>query len=285
MKSKISRAIIDTVLIVVGTFIMSLSINFFMLPNRITTGGASGIATILYYKLNFNMGLSILIINIPLFIISVKKLGFKFSFKSIFATVLFTAFIDLLTYNNYVLNNRTDMFISSIYGGLVLGLGLSLVFKAGASSGGTDLLAHILQKKGGTLNLSRIMLYIDMIIIVVLMILFNDISLGLYSAISIYISSKIIAVVFEGINYTKVINIITKNNDAITNQIIDVLKRGATVTKCIGAYSREEYINITCIVTLPEISKVKKIAYEIDSNALIYISNANEVWGKGFKNF
>jgi len=283
MKSKISRTIIDILLIVIGTFIMSLSINFFLLPNRITTGGASGIATILYYKFNFNLGLSILIINIPIFIMSIKKLGLKFSFKSIFATLLFTAFIDLITYNSYILNNRTDMFISSIYGGLVLGIGISLVFKAGASSGGTDLLAHILQKKGGTLNLSKIMLILDLIIISGLIIEFKDINLGLYSAIAIYISSKTIAIVFEGINYTKVINIITKNNDAITNQIINVLKRGATVTKCIGAYSREEYINITCIVTLPEISKVTKIAYEIDSDALIYITNANEVWGKGFK--
>jgi len=285
MNSKISKFITDIVLIVIGTFIMSISINFFLLPNKITTGGASGIATILYYKFNFNLGLSILIINIPLFILSIKKLGFKFSFKSIFATFLFTIFIDLITYNNYILHNRTDMFISSIYGGLVLGIGISLVFKAGASSGGTDLLAHILQKRGGTLNLSSIMLVLDLIIITGLIIEFKDINLGLYSAIAIYISSKTIGIVFEGINYTKVINIITKKNDAITNQIIDVLKRGATVTKCIGAYSREEYVNITCIVTLPEISKVKKIAYEIDSDALIYITNANEVWGKGFKNF
>ncbi|MDD2376852.1 MAG: YitT family protein [Clostridia bacterium] len=285
MHSKISRTIIDTLLIIIGTFIMSLSINFFLLPNRITTGGASGIATILYYKFDFNMGLSILIINIPLFIMSIKKLGFKFSFKSIFTTLLLTTFIDLFTYNSYILHNRTDMVISSIYGGLLLGIGISLVFKAGASSGGTDLLAHILQKKAGTLNLSKIILISDMVIIIALMIVFNDINLGLYSAIAIYISSKMIDIVFEGINYTKVINIITKNDSEITNKIIDVMKRGATITKCMGAYSKEDYINITCIATLPEISKIKKIVYDIDSNAFIYISNTNEVWGNGFKIF
>ena len=283
MNIKISRAIVDIVLIIIGTFIMSLSINFFLLPNKITTGGASGIATILYYKFNFNMGLSILIINIPLFIMSIKKLGFKFSFKSIFATTLFTAFIDLFTYNSYILHNKTDMVISSIYGGLILGLGLSLVFKAGASSGGSDLLAHILQKKGG--NLSSLMLFIDLSIISGLIIEFKDINLGLYSAIAIYISSKTIGIVFEGVNYTKVVNIITKNDNEITNQIINVMKRGATITKCIGAYSTEEYINITCIVTLPEISKIKKITYDIDSSAFIYISNTNEVLGNGFKIF
>lgn len=283
MNIKISRFIIDIVLISIGTFIMSLSINFFLLPNKITTGGASGIATILYYKFNFNMGLSIIVINIPLFILSIKKLGFKFSFKSIFATILFTVFIDLFTYNSYILHNKADMVISSIYGGLILGLGLSLVFKAGASSGGSDLLAHILQKKGGSFNLSNIMLCIDLIIICGLIIEFKDINLGLYSAIAIYISSKTIGVVFEGINYIKVVNIITKNNNEITSQINNIMKRGATITNCIGAYSKEEYINITCIVTLPEISKVKKIVYDIDSNAFIYISNTNEVLGNGFK--
>lgn len=285
MKSRISKAIIDTILIVAGTFIMAVSINFFLLPNRITTGGASGIATILYYKFNINMGISILLINIPLFIISVKKFGIKFSFKSIITTLLFTLFVEIVTFNQYVLHNRTDMFISSIYGGLLLGFGMSLIFKAGSSSGGSDLLAQILQKKGGALNLSKIILFVDLIIITGLMIQFNDINLGLYCIIAIYISSKMIDIVFEGVNYTKVVNIITKNNTAITNQIIDVLKRGATVTKCIGAYSREECINITCIVTIREIAKVKKIVHDIDPEAFIYISNTNEVLGKGFKNF
>lgn len=285
MKSRISKAIIDSLLIVFGTFIMAVSINFFMLPNKITTGGASGVATILYYKFNINMGLSILIINIPLFIMAIKKFGLKFSFKSIVTTLLFTVFVEVVKFNIDVLTNKTDIFISAIYGGLLLGFGMSLIFKAGSSSGGSDLLAQILRKKGGTLNLSKIILCVDIVIISALMIQFKNINLGLYSVISIYISSKMIDVVFEGVNYTKVVNIITKNNTIITNQIIDVLKRGATVTKCIGAYSMEEYINITCVVTVRELGKVKKIVHDIDPHAFIYISNTNEVLGKGFKKF
>jgi uncharacterized membrane-anchored protein YitT (DUF2179 family) len=177
------------------------------------------------------------------------------------------------------------MFISAIYGGLLLGIGISLVFKAGASTGGSDLLAQILQKKDGNFNLSKLMLIIDSVIIAGLIIAFNDINLGLYSIIAIYISSKMIDLVFEGVNYTKVVNIVTKNDTTITNQIIDELKRGATVTKCIGAYTKQEYINITCVVNLREIARVKRIAYDFDPNAFIYISNINEVWGKGFKKF
>lgn len=285
MKSRISKGLIDGFLILVGAFIMSVAINLFLLPNKITTGGASGIGTILYFLFDINISLTILIVNIPLFIIALKKLGLEFSVKSIIATLSFTIFLEFFTYNEFILKNRTDMFISSIYGGLLLGLGMSLIFKAGACSGGTDLLAQILQKMGINLNLSKLILIIDIVIIAALMITFNDINLGLYSAIAIFISSKIIDIVFEGINYTKVVNVITKNDDSITNQILDELKRGATVTKCIGAYTRKEHINITCIVTLPEIAKIRKIVYAIDPDALIYVMNANEVWGKGFKRF
>lgn len=283
MKDKISKIMIDTILIISGTFIMSFSINFFLVPNKIITGGASGVATILYYKFNLNIGLSIFIINIPLFLISIKKFGFKFNFKSIITTVLFASFIEIFGNNSYVINTKIDMIISSIYGGLLLGLGISLIFKAGASSGGSDLLAQVLYKKGGNLNLSKIMLCIDSIIIIAIMIQFNDINLGLYSVIAIFISSKVIDIIFEGINYTKVVNIVTKKEYEITKQIIDILKRGATVTNCIGAYSKSDYINIMCIVTLPEISKLTQIVYEIDKGALIYIQNVNRVWGEGFK--
>lgn len=285
MKSKISKAIIDGVLIAIGTFLMALSIKFFMLPNKITTGGASGIATILFYKFNFNMSISIMLINIPLFIMAIRKFGLKFIFKSLIATLLFTFFVEAIDFNTYVLTYRIDVLISALYGGLLLGFGISLVFKAGASTGGSDLLAQILQKKDGTFNLSKIILIIDSLIITGLIIVFNDINLGLYSVIAIYVSSRMISLVFEGVNYTKVVNIITKNDTSITDNIIDGLKRGATVTKCIGAYTKQEYINITCVVTLREIAKVKQIAYEIDPNAFIYISNTNEVWGNGFKKF
>lgn len=134
MKSKISKLLVDGFLIVIGAYIMSVAINLFLLPNKITTGGASGVGTIMYYLFDINISLTILIINIPLFIIALKKLGFSFSFKSIVATLLFTIFLQVFTYNGFVLKNRTDMFISSVYGGLLLGLGMSLIFKAGACS-------------------------------------------------------------------------------------------------------------------------------------------------------
>lgn len=285
MGIKLSKNTTNALLIIFGTFIMSIGINFFLLPNKITTGGATGVATIFFYKFNIDMGLAIFAINIPLYIIAIRKFGLKFCFKSIVATMLFTIFIEIVNFQNYVQTHDIEPFLSAIYGGILIGLGISFVFKAGASTGGTDLLAQILQKKESHLNLSKLILYIDLVIIIGLIIVFGDLNLGLYSAIAIYFSTKTIETVFEGVNYTKVINIITKNDDAITNSIIKELERGATVTKCIGAYTKNEIINITCIVSLNEIAKVKKIAYSIDPNAFIYITNAIEVWGEGFKRF
>lgn len=166
---------------------------------------------------------------------------------------------------------------------LYYGIGIALIFKAGASSGGSDLLANIIQKQTNITNVSQILLIIDFFVITMLVITFKNVELGLYSLIAIYISTRIIEYIFEGNNYIKIVNIITFNDDVITNQILNDLKRGATVTKCIGAHTRNEYINITCIVTLLEINKLKRIIYKYDKNALVYIHNANEVLGKGFK--
>lgn len=275
--------IIEYFFIIIGTYLMSFSVNFFMLPNRITTGGATGIGTILYYLFNINMSYTVAIVNIPLFIVAIKKLGFKFSFRSIIATVLFTFFIEVFKYETIIRTSNMDIIISSIYGGLILGFGLSLVFKAGASTGGTDLIASIIRKNSKKLNINQIMLYIDAIIVVLLIITLNDINIGLYSIIAIYISSKMIEFIFEGVNYTKVITIISNNSKLISDDIINVLHRTTTLSSAKGAYDNKSQIKITCIVTMPEIASVKNIVKMHDDNAIVYVINTYEVLGNGFK--
>ena len=237
MKNKIKsykiKLIIDYIYIIIGAYLMSLSVNFFLLPNMITTGGITGIGTILYYLYNINISVTMVVFNIPLYIIGVKVLGIKFTFRSIIATILFTIFLEVLTYESLTRNINTDIIISTIYGGITLGIGLSLVFKAGASTGGTDLIANIINKYNKNLNIDKLMLYIDGFVILLLIIILKDLNLGLYSIIAIYLSSKMISLIFEGINYTKVINIITKNNKKVINYIITDLNRSATITRCI----------------------------------------------------
>lgn len=129
------NVIIEIVLIVIGTFIMCLGVNIFMVSNELTTGGATGIATITYYLFDIPIGIMVALINIPLFIIAIFKLGIRFCIRSLFATILFTIFLEIFKFENFLSKTSTDLIVSSIFGGLLVGFGISLVFKAGASTG------------------------------------------------------------------------------------------------------------------------------------------------------
>ena len=126
----------DYVGITIGTFITALGMSVFLIPNRIASGGVSGLATVIYYTFGFKVGITMLVINIPLFLLGIKELGMKFIFKTLYATVAFSLFVDLL--ETFVSPPTRDLLLSSIYGGLVVGLGLGVVFRFGATTGGTD---------------------------------------------------------------------------------------------------------------------------------------------------
>lgn len=284
-KSKVFVVILDLIYIIVGTFLIALGTNMFLLPHKMTTGGASGIATIFYYLLNVPMGITVLLVNVPLFIVSIAKLGFKFNFKSIISTILLSVFLEIVQVPTALLNDGTDLFTSCIFGGLVVGLGLSVVFMAGCSSGGSDLLAQLIYKLTSVQSLSKVLLSIEVTVIVALIIAFKDINIGLYSIISIYISTKVVDIIYEGVYYTKVVTIITKKKDIVVNAILNDLKRGATITNSIGAHSGGNVSTITCVITRPQISKIKRLVKNNDPSAIMYITTVNEALGNGFKEF
>lgn len=273
----------DIILIIIGAYFISLSINMFLLPHKMTTGGASGIATILYYMFNMPVGFTVLLINIPLLIISVFKLGFGYSFKTILSIISLSIFLEIFTYSTVQEMSNIDLFISCVFGGIASGIGLSLTLRAGASSGGSDLLAQLIYKSTSIQSLSNILLGIEVVIITSIIIVFKDINVGLYSVIALYISTKIIDIVFEGMFYTKVVNIITRTPDVIVDNILSDLKRGATLVRAFGAHTSEEVTLITCIITRPQVAKLKRIVIENDKDALVYITTSNEVIGRGFK--
>lgn len=283
-RHRVYNVILDYVYIILGAFFIAIGINLFLLPHKMTTGGASGIATVIYYLFNIQVGTTILLINIPLFIISIIKLGWRFSIKTIVSTILLSAFVDMFTFETIVQSFNTDLFTSALFGGIVVGIGLSLTFKAGASSGGSDLLAQIIYNLTSLQSVSQILLVIEVVIISTIIIVFKDINLGLYSIVAMFISTKVIDVLFEGIYYTREVTIITKKTDRIVEEILFDLRRGATISKCIGAHSQEEIDLITCIITRPQLSKLKSIIRRNDKNALVYISTVNEAIGTGFKN-
>ena len=184
-EKRIVKEVINIVYIALGCLVMAIAINLLLLPNKISTGGATGVATITYYIFNIPVSLMILIINIPLFLVALKTIGFKFCSKALLGTGLLSLFIQLTEQivNVSWLNLSGDLFIGSIFGGLLLGIGNSLVFKGEGSTGGSDLLAQIIYKKRSTASLSSLILIIDTIVIISIIIAFKDLNYGLYSVV------------------------------------------------------------------------------------------------------
>ncbi len=270
----------DIVLIILGCLLAAFGTTCFLLPNQLSSGGFAGIATIIYYFFNIQMGTTIMFLNIPLFIIAFFKNGIKFTTKTFFATFLYSQFINMFENINIMLQDRL---LSSIYGGVLIGIGLALVLKANTSTGGTDLIAYIAQNYNIHMKMSNIIMMIDIIVVISNLIAFREIEIGLYSAIAIFIIGKMIDIVFEGINFCKIIYIISDKYDELVEMINSEMDRGATGLYGKGSYSNKNKMVIMCVSKRRDIDRIKSISKKIDSNAFIIISDAREVYGLGFK--
>ncbi len=275
---QILKEMLETIL---GALIMAAGVSLFLLPNQLSSGGIAGVATIFYYLLNIPMGTVIIAINIPLFLFSMYKVGKMFFIKSIVGTVAMSIFIDLLDKIKPLTNDR---FLACIYGGILLGLGTTLLLKAESSTGGSDLISYIAKKYKPTVRSGNIIVIIDIIIIALNVIFFKEIEIGLYSAIAIYIMGKIIDIFFEGINFTKLMIIVSNKSEEIAKQIDQKVARGSTGLYGKGMYTNENKLILMCAVYRKDVARIKIIAKEIDPKSFIVITNSREVVGQGFKN-
>ena len=275
---QILKEMLETIL---GALIMAAGVSLFLLPNQLSSGGIAGVATIFYYLLNIPMGTVIIAINIPLFLFSMYKVGKMFFLKSIVGTVSMSIFIDLLDKIEPLTNDR---FLACIYGGILLGLGTTLLLKAEASTGGSDLISYIAKKYKPTVRSGNIIVIIDIIIIALNVIFFKEIEIGLYSAIAIYIMGKIIDIFFEGINFTKLMIIVSNKSEEIAKQIDKKVARGSTGLYGKGMYTNKNKLILMCAVYRKDVARIKIIAKEIDPKSFIVITNSREVVGQGFKN-
>ena len=261
---------------------MGFATGQFLLPNQLSTGGFSGIATILYYLFNFDMGISTIMLNLPWFIIAFTKIGKKFVLKAIAGTVLLAFFLTIFEKLGAL---TTDRLLACIYGGIFMGLGTAFVLRAGASTGGSDLIMNIVKCFKPTVRSSTIIGMIDFIIVVINVLFFRTIEIGLYSAIAIYIMGKIIDVFFEGINFAKMIVIVSDKHKEISETISKEIGRGVTALYGKGMYTKNDKTVLLCVVSRGEVAKIREIIETIDSNVFLIISNAREVFGKGFKQY
>lgn len=280
LSAKWFRAVL---LILSGTFIMAVGFVYFISPYRFAPGGVYGIAIVLHHLLGFPTGLTALCIDIPLTIIGIKILGPRFGWKTVLGFISLALFVDLLTYfQGNVPLVENEALLSAIFGGVLVGLGLGLVFKSKATSGGSDIIAMVIGKYT-KLPLGQLLIYVDSVIVLISLIAFKDWTIPLYSWIVIYITGKVVDLVLEGINYEKSMIIISDKHEMIRDKIIDKLKRGGTYINGKGMYAKNEKSLIYTVVNRRELSIIKDYIKDIDPDAFISVMNTHEILGKGFK--
>lgn len=265
---------------IIGSAIMAFGVASFLLPNQLSSGGFAGIATITYYLLKVPMGTMIILINIPLFILAGYRIGKAFFIKSLIGTISLSVFIDILDQYPPITNDR---FLAAIYGGVIIGLGTAIILKSESSTGGTELVAHLIKTYNPYISMSRYLTIIDIIIVSLNVIFLGHIEIGLYSAIAIFIYGKLVDIVFEGIYFTKLLFIISDKNEEISNAIVTEVKRGVTGLYGKGMYHDKDKLVLICAASRRDIYKIKDLARKIDKRSFIVVANAREVVGKGFK--
>lgn len=278
-------------LITVGAFILAAGFVLFIDPHKIAPGGVYGIGIIVHYLTQgmfswapegFPIGTVGLILNIPLTIIGIKILGPRFGVKTVIGFLLSSIFIDMLHMMLGYAPLVDDMLLSSIFGGVLIGFGLGLIFKSKATSGGSDIIAMIFAKYT-RLPLGQLMIYVDSTIVLLALLAFHDWKIPLYSWIVIYITGKVIDMTIEGVSYDKSLFIVSDKYEEIREKIINDLERGGTMINVTGMYRGHDKKMIFTNVNRREVHILKDFIQGIDPDAFITVIDANEILGNGFK--
>lgn len=262
-------------LIILGLLFMSLPLNLLLEPHSLVIGGVTGIGVILKKLFNIPLSLTNLIINIPLLIAAVKIKGFSFVRDTLISTFLLSAFLELTA---FVPPIETDLIIAAVFGGLLSGIGIGLIFMGNATTGGSELLAVIIHEFFPHISTAQIILVIDGAI-VFLGIFVLGITPALYAIIAIYVMSKIIDLILEGFDFAKAVFITSSNCTAIGLTLTSRLMRGATYIDCKGMYTNKNKGMLLIVVSKREINKLKEIVYELDKNAFVIVNDVREIQG------
>ena len=271
---------LDLLKMTIGTLIMAIGIEQFLLPNQLSTGGFSGIGTVIYYTMGISVGTTMLVLNIPLFIIAYFKVGKKFFINAVIGTFLLSYFLNIFQNIDSVTDDRV---LACLYGSVIVGIGTAIVLKANGSTGGTELLANVIRIYKPQMKTGTLMIIFDTLIVIANTIFFREIEVALYSALAIYIMGKILDIFFEGIDFAKMLLIISPKWEQISDAINKELRRGSTALYGKGMYKKQEKNILLCVMSRAEIREARRIIEKIDSSAFIVITNAREVYGEGFK--
>ena len=275
------RHIKSILTIIFGAAIYAFGLTYFVVPHHLFEGGATGITLITYYLFNIPISVMNLIINIPLFILAWKIFGAKTLYSSLLGTISLSIWLAIFEKIPLSFNLEGDLVIVALVAGVLLGLGLGIIFNAGGTTGGTDIVARILNKYTN-ISVGKLLFALDFLILMLILIIFQDLRLVTYTLLFDFIVSRVIDLIGEGGYAGKGFMIITKRPDQLAKAINDDLGRGVTFISGQGYYSQEDLKIIYCIVGRNEIVKMKEMIHRIDPQAFITITEAHEILGEGF---
>ncbi|WP_346042391.1 YitT family protein [Paraclostridium tenue] len=281
LKNKKYKYFFELIILALGCFIMSVGLNMFLEPYMIASGGLTGLAIVLKNLFNTPLWFINLVFNIPLFIFGIKILGKKDAIKTLIGILLLTFFLKVTEPLTSAFQT-TDILLSSIAGGIVVGISLGMLFRVDASTGGTELACLILNRIFPFISISVFMFIIDGAVITLAGVVSKNIQIALYAIISLYVSVKICDTIVEGFDFSKSFIIVTNNPDEISDSIMKNLERGVTFLEGRGGYSKQRKDVLLVVVSRREEVLLRKLVNEIDPLAFVIINNAYEVLGEGF---
>ena len=269
--------------IILGCALFAVSFDLFLEPNDLNAGGVSGLAMVLVQILGFgSVGVGTALMNLPLFALGGMKIGKNFFWGSLVGMIASSALLDLLT---VIPIPKTEPLLGALYGGVLCGLGLGLVFTAGASTGGSDIVVRLLKLKYRDVPIGQISMCFDAGVAVLTGIVFQDITKALYTGVAVFVTGKVLDAVVYRFDYSKVALIITKEYDAVAEAIGTKLDRGATFLNGEGTYSHEPTKVVLAAVKKQQVTELKELVMAIDPNAFVIVQEAHQVLGDGFSNY
>ncbi len=282
MKNR-SQTIVNIIKTTIGCALFGAGFSLFLEPNGMNAGGISGLSMVIVHVFRFgSIGVLTALINLPLFAIAGIKIGKKFFFGSLIGMVLSSTFIDLFAMLPYP---ETEPLIGALYGGVICGLGLGIVFAAGYSTGGSDIIVRLLKRKWPNVPIGVISICFDLIVASLTGIIFQDISRALYSGVSIFVSGRVIDAVVYRFDYSRVAIIISEKYDEISRVIGNELNRGATFLHGEGSYTGKRTKVIMTAIRRQQLAELKSLVVGIDPDAFIIVQEAHQVLGDGFTRY
>ncbi|MEA5050531.1 MAG: YitT family protein [Oscillospiraceae bacterium] len=272
---------LDLVILTLGSAFVAAGLVLFTIPNNIAPGGVSGLATALASITPLSVGVWTILFNVPLVAAAWRMLGLRPILKTVIATLLLSLFIDL--FSLWLPGYTENVLLASLFGGVLTGAGMGVIFARGASTGGTDLVSLLLNRAIPYMSVGSLLLCVDALVVIFAALVFGNIDVVLYSAITLYVSTKVIDSILDGLNYAKVVFVITEKGEEMRSALNEEQERGVTILEAQGGYTRRGKHMLVIVARRTELAQVLRIAKSVDKGVFAFVTNATEVHGEGFR--